>query len=45
MKFKKIMFVSILLLAILTIGAVSASGENMTSDDLTVTEDMSVEST
>ena len=45
MKFKKIMFVSILLLAILTIGAVSASGENMTSDDLTVTEDMSVDST
>ena len=27
MKFKKIMFVSILLLAILTLGAVSASGD------------------
>ena len=43
MKFKKIMFVSILLLAILTIGAVSASDENVT-DELTVIENLDVES-
>ena len=42
MKFKKIMFVSILLLAILAIGAVSASDENVT-DELTVDEDLSLE--
>ena len=43
MKFKKIMFVSILLLAILAIGAVSASDENVT-DELTVGEDLNIES-
>ena len=41
MKFKKIMFVSILLLAILTIGAVSASDDNVT-DGLAVSEDSEV---
>ena len=38
MKFKKIMFVSILLLAILAIGAVSAADENITSETLAAEE-------
>ena len=43
MKFKKIMFVSILLLAILTIGAVSAS-EDVCDDNLAVSDDLNFKS-
>ncbi len=44
MKFKKMMLVALVLLAILTIGAVSASDDNQTSMELTVSEDLDVES-
>ena len=43
MKFKKIMFVSILLLAILTIGVVSAS-EDVCDDNLAVSDDLNFKS-
>ena len=44
MRYKKIMLVSLVLLAILTIGAVSAADENVTSEELTVEEDSIIES-
>ena len=44
MKYKRIMLIGLLFLAILMIGAVSASDENKTSGELTVSEDSIVES-
>ena len=44
MKFKNIMLITFLLLAVLTISSVSASDENITADNLAVSEDLGVES-
>ena len=44
MKYKKLMLVTLLLLAILTIGAVSAASENITVDQLTVGDNLEVDS-
>lgn len=40
MTFKKIMLVAFIILAIVSIGAVSAADDNVTSDELTVSEDL-----
>ena len=44
MKMKSMVLVALMLLAILTIGAVSAAGENITADQLTVGDDLDVDS-